>query len=111
MMMGKGPPGQPCAENQRCTASSTSMWKIPSSESSSGNMAEPRERDARSFCLDTAWWSEPDGGLFLAPSRFTGVLPSDESEILHITNKLISVYQLFLKYMIYQNGKCENLIV
>lgn len=80
MMMGNCPPGQPWEENHLWTANRTSMWNIPSSVSSSGNMADPSDLEARSIWPRLTLCSDPDGGLFMAPSRFSGVLSSVESK-------------------------------
>lgn len=96
ILMGNCPEGQPWEENHLWTASMTSRWNIPSSESSSGNMADPSDRDARSCWLRLMAWSEPDGGLFIAPSRFTGVLPSVES-VIGVTKILCIIYFVLCK--------------
>lgn len=80
MMMGNCPPGHPWEENHLWTANRTSMWNIPSSVSSSGNMADPSDLEARSIWPRLTLCSDPDGGLFMAPSRFSGVLSSVESK-------------------------------
>lgn len=80
MMMGNCPPDHPWEENHLWTANRTSMWNIPSSVSSSGNMADPSDLEARSIWPRLTLCSDPDGGLFMAPSRFSGVLSSVESK-------------------------------
>ena len=63
ILIGYEPPGQPLAENHRCTANNTSWWKIPSSVSSSGNTADPRDLRAASALLSDL------KALFTAPLR------------------------------------------
>ena len=69
------------------------MWKMPSSESSSGNMAEP-SRDAASgwWFWERLWKSEPVGGLFMAPSRGPGVVWPVESGSQILGDKRMKVH-------------------
>ena len=79
IVMGFGPPAQPWALNHRCAASSTSVWKTPSSVSSSGKRAEPSDRDWMSCRLRLSMAAESVVILLAAPSR--GVLGRFESKI------------------------------
>ena len=70
MVIGWGPPGHPCAENQRCTETRTSAWKAAASASSRwlSREKEPEEPEV------SVTVSSPVSPL-LAP-----LVPSSESE-------------------------------
>ena len=77
IMMGCGPPAHPWEEYHLWTASNTSVWKIPSSESSSGKRADPRDLDVMSCWRLRLWASDSVVNLLRAPSR--GVLGNVDS--------------------------------